>query len=379
MQSNPNNPVESLPARPQLFVDGQESASLGSNLLNLWVEETTAGGARCEAVFTNWGPAAGRAGFIYFDRTTLDFGNHLSVRIGAQNDIEIFAGRITAIEARYPESKPPEIMIRAEDRLQDLRHTRRTRTFEDVHDRDVIEHIAAEHGLGAVVDIDGTTHRILAQVNRSDLDFLQDRLRAIDAELWTEGDTLHAQARSRRNAGEVTLVYGATLKGFAVLADLSGQSTSLTVSGWDVNAKAPIEFDAGEAAIQAELDGAESGSSILEDSLGPRAETVVDRAPHDQVEAEVLAEAEYRRQTRRFLTGRGVCAGDGPLRVGTRLTLQGLGELFEGTYYVTQVRHSFTNQDGFLTQFSVERPGLGKESQSDAATTKISFRPGRQR
>ncbi|HUF38123.1 MAG TPA: hypothetical protein VMN57_06345 [Anaerolineales bacterium] len=377
MQSNPNNQVDLLPARPRMFIDGQEYDSLGSDLLNLWVEETTAAGSRCEAVFTNWGPAARGAGFIYFDRETIDFGNHLSVRVGGMDDIQIFAGRITAIEARYPDSKPPEIMVRAEDGLQALRHTRRTRTFEDAQDRDVIEHIAAEHGLGADVDIDGTTHRVLAQVNRSDLDFLQDRLRAIDAELWVEGDTLHARARSRRNAGEVTLVYGATLKGFAVLADLSDQCTKLTVSGWDVDAKAPIEFDAGGSAIQAELDGGLSGSSVLKGALGTRTETVVDRVPHDQAEAEVLAEAEYRRRARRFLTGSGICEGDGRLRVGTHLTLQGLGDLFRGTYYVTQVRHVFTNQDGWQTHFSVERPGLGKEQKDNAATTKISIRPSR--
>ena len=114
-------------------------------------------------------------------------------------------------------------------------------------------------------------------------------------------------------------------------------------------------------------------------ALGPRVESVVNRLPHNQEEAGVLAEAQYRMRAWRFLTGRGVCDGDGRLRMGTHLTLQGLGGLFDGTYYVTQVRHSFSNQDGFVTQFSVERPGLGKEIKSDAAATKISFRPGQQR
>ena len=380
MKSNPGNPIEILSVRPQFFVEDQEIDRLAADLLNVSVEETNAGGSRCEAIFANWGSVGGAADFIYFDRKILDFGKRFSVRAGAkETGIEIFTGRITAIEARYPDSRPPEIMVLAEDGLQDLRRTRRTRTFEEIDDRNLIQLIAGEHGLPADVDVDGPVHRALAQVNRSDLDFLRARVQAIDAELWFEAGALHAQARSRRNAGAVTLAYGEKLRHFAVTADLAEQCSLLTVSGWDVNAKESIASEASEAAILAELDGAQSGSSVLANALGPRIESVVDLVPHSQEEAGTLAEAQYRMRARRFLTGRGVCEGDGRLRVGTHLTLQGLGGLFNGTYYVTQVVHSFTNQDGFVTQFSVEGPGLGKEIKSDAAATKISFRPGQQR
>lgn len=166
-----------------------------------------------------------------------------SVRAGANSaGIELFTGRIMAIEARYSDNRPPEIMVQAEDRLQDLRGTPRTRTFDEIDAAALIAHIEAENGLAADVDVDGPVHRVLAQVNRTDLDFLHDRVRAVDAELWVEGDTLHAQARSRRNAGTVALAYGDRLKQFAVSADLSDQCTGLTVSGWDVDAKETILY-----------------------------------------------------------------------------------------------------------------------------------------
>jgi hypothetical protein len=68
MENNPGSQIGLVSARPQFFVEGQEVGRLGSDLLKLVVEETVDGGARCEAVFTNWGPAGGAAGFIYFDR-----------------------------------------------------------------------------------------------------------------------------------------------------------------------------------------------------------------------------------------------------------------------------------------------------------------------
>ena len=90
--------------------------------------------------------------------------------------------------------------------------TRRSRTYEESSDADAVRFIASKHGLKPQVDMDGPTHAVLAQVNQSDLAFLRERARAVDAEVWVEGDTLHAQARARRNAGKVSLEYGRTLR-----------------------------------------------------------------------------------------------------------------------------------------------------------------------
>jgi phage protein D len=349
-------------ARPSLLLDGQEEAGLGDGLLTLLVEETTEGLFRCEATFGNWGTANGGVDFLYFDRRVLDFGRSLAVQVGeGETEAQIFEGRIMALEAHYPQSRPPEIMALAEDRFQDLRMTRRTRSFEDVTDSDVVQQVASQHGLQSDIDVNGPSHRVLAQVNQSDLAFLRGRARAIDAEVWIEGNTLHAQARGRRDAGDVTLTHGLGLIEFTVLADLAGQCSSLTVSGWDVAAKESIEYEATPSAISAELNGHQSGSSVLSSAIGERAESIVHMVPRTLQEAQFLAEAHYRAKVRRFVAGRGVAEGDGRIRVGAHVTLQGLGALFDGEYYVTQARHTFTAQDGYRTYFSVERPGLGRE------------------
>src|SRR6185312_16453743 len=106
----------------------------------------------------------------------------------------IFKGKIMALEAIFPEGQSPEISVLAEDRFQDLRMTRRTRTFSDVSDADVIKQIATDHGLTPEVNIPGPTYKVLAQVNQSDLAFIRDRARSVDAEVWMTGNTLHAKA-----------------------------------------------------------------------------------------------------------------------------------------------------------------------------------------
>jgi hypothetical protein len=68
----------------------------------------------------------------------------------------------------------------------------------------------------------------------------------------------------------------------------------------------------------------------------------------------------FKRRARRFLTGRGVAEPSAKLRVGTTAKLGGLGALFSGEYYVVAVRHVFDGLHGLRTEFSVERPGMGR-------------------
>jgi hypothetical protein len=361
MATNGAAPTAYYASRPRLRLNGELVQELGESMLqSLLVEESTQGLFRCEASFINWGPKDDQVGYLFFDRRTLDFGKTLAVEFGPPGAAgPIFAGRISGLEASFPAGQPPEFLVLAEDRFQDLRMERRTRTFEDMTDADVIRQVASQHGLTAQVDIDGPTHRLLAQVNQSDLAFLRERAAATDAELWLDDRTLYVQARSRRSHGGVTLTYGSDLYEFSVLADLAHQRTAVRVSGWDVAAKQAIDVEAGSSVIQAELNGGRGGSSLLPAALAPRTERMALDVPLTREEAQALADAHYRARARGFVRGQGLTDGNPRLRVGTAVDLRNVGPLFDGPYYVTLARHSFDLLHGYRTAFHVERPGIG--------------------
>lgn len=350
-----------ISARPLISVAGRDSSSLSEGLISLAVVEQSQGLYRCEATFGNWGTAGGSLDFLYFDRRLLDFGKEFAVKLGAGTSAPaIFTGRITGLEGSFPEGRGPQITVLAEDRFQDLRMTRRTRSFAQVSDADVIRQIAADHGLRADVTLSGPTHAVLAQVNQSDLAFLRDCVRAIDAEIWMERDTLFARAHSGRTTSPLTLRYNADLREFSVLADLAHQRTGVTVSGWDVAGKRQIKAEATDAAIRAELSNDLSGAQILGDALGGRKEALVHTVPLTAQEAESAANAYFCMTARRFLTGRGTANPDARLRVGASVDLRDLGPLFSGTYYLSAVQHLFDDARGLRTEFVAERPGLGR-------------------
>jgi phage protein D len=343
-------------AAPTLTIAGEDKPELAAQLLELAIDEDTLGLYRCEAEFGNWGSVGGRIGFRYFDRTLLEFGRPFAVELG---DLRLFDGRIMAVHAAFPEGAPPRIRVLADDRLQDMRMTRRTRTFADVTDGDVIRTIASDHSLTPEIDASGPTHKVLAQVNQSDLAFIRERASAVDAEVWVEGSTLRVKKRAARGAGALPLTWQHQLREFEVTADLAGQRTSVAVSGWDVAAKEAIRAEAGAGAIGAELGSDTSGVSILE-RLAGRKENLAHLAPATAGEAQAAAEAFFRMSARRFVTGRGVAESSAGLRVGARVDVKEVGPLFSGTYTVTAVRHRFDTARGIRTEFEVERPGIGQ-------------------
>ncbi len=348
------------PARPTFQVDGQAQPGLSEGLQELLVEETSAGLSRCEVTFANWGPKGNAAGYLYFDRNVLEFGKSMKINIGGGDGAgQIFQGRVMGIEGRFLRDRPPEVLVLAEDRLQDLRMTRRTRSFENISDSDLFQQVASQYGLQTNIDVTGPTYKVLTQVNQSDLAFLRERARAVDAELWVDDKTLNVKSRNLRKTSDVTLTYAQGLHEFSVLADIAGQVSSFTVSGWDVAGKQSIKFKATDSALSSELNGDSGGSLVLGQAIGQRDQQIVHDLPFTSQEAQTLAEGDYRRTARRFVTGTGVAEGDSRLRVGTKLQLEGIGPIFEGAYYITASRHVFDGNNGYRTHFSVDRPGIG--------------------
>jgi phage protein D len=344
--------------RPKVFVGGTENSQLSAEMMRMQICEDTTGLYRCETNFGNWGPVNGsNADFLYFDRRTLDFGKDFQIKLESDS---IFQGKIMGLEAAFPEGQSPEITVLAEDRFQDLRMNRRTRTFSDVSDGDVINQIATDHGLSPSVDLNGPTYKVLAQVNQSDLAFIRERARAVDAEVWMDGNTLNAKTHTGRQGEDLKMTYGNQLHEFTVLADLAMQRTSVAVNGWDVSNKSALQYEATDSVISSELNGDTSGVSILQSALGARKEALAHTVPLNHDEAQHEAESFFKMSARRFVVGHGVAETDAKLRVGAKVNLEGLGPLFTGKYYVAEVKHIFDLAKGLRTEFRAERLGIGK-------------------
>ena len=168
-------------------VGGVEIPELAAALVELDVATKENEPARCTACFT-----ALPGGGDVLDRQILDFGGWIKVSRGGTR---LFSGRIVALGLRCPATAPPILQVVAEDALLGLSGVRRTRTFTDVSDTDILYRIASDHGLQADVELSGPTMKTVAQVATTDLDFLVERMQRLDARVWVEDSTLYVRHR----------------------------------------------------------------------------------------------------------------------------------------------------------------------------------------
>ncbi len=350
---------------PELRVAGRTRAELARDLAWLRVDEDIDGMKRLRAVLIAMGPRAGERveGLNWLDGRMLDFGGELTVAMGPEaSRAQVFSGRISALELHLAQGRAPEVECHAEDRLMDLRMTRRFKTYENVSDADLARAIAAEHGLAAEVDVDGPTHALVQQWNQSDLAFLRERARRLAAELWIDGDRLCLATRERRARNRLTLIQGSTLFSARFSADLAQQRGNVGIGGYDDAGKRAIDEHAGADVVSAEARGNRHGVEVLRAALGDgHVSHRVRDVPLNDAEAAALARAAVLTRARRFVTVSGVAEGVPTLAVGSELTLERVGPLFEGDgYHVTRVGHQFDLTHGYRTHFEAERAWIGR-------------------
>jgi hypothetical protein len=349
--------------RPWLRIDGERADRLETDLLRLEVRADASGLARLEACFLNWdSPARGEAvDYVHFDRTAIDFGKRIAIAFTVEGREEtVFEGLVTAMGAAYPELRPPEFTLLAEDALLQLQMRVRTRLSEAMTDSDIAKRVAMEANLEASIGGDGACHRQLLQVNQDDLSALRERTG--DALIQMREGRLNITAVKDETEPPLALSRENQLIRFQVLADLACQRGEVRVHGWDVQAKAGIHGRAGTEAIRPEAGMGRLGPDVVREVFPEAALDLHQEAPSTVEEARHRADVEMRRRARRFVRGAGVTRGTPTLRVGSRVDLVDLGPWFAGVYVLTAVTHRFDAEQGYQTEFEAQRPELGDPS-----------------
>jgi phage protein D len=344
---------------PVFKVGGDVKGELARDVVRLEIEEATDGLKTLVLRLLAVGPQQNVAEeqLLYLDGKVLDFGKELEISIGPSDDARIvFKGLISAIEVAFTEGSEPHVIVFAEDKLMSLRMTRRMKTYENKSDADIAQAIAQEHGMEADAAADGPTYKVVQQWNQSDLAFLRERGRLIQAEIWLDDGKLCFKSRGNRTATTITLVQGNQLIDVQVRADLAHQRTKVMTGGFDANQRDRIEEKAGSEAIQAEISGGRTGPEVLQLAFGERVSYRLRQNPLAAGEAQAGAKAEMLRRCRGFVSVAGTTDGTPEMVVGSHLRLDRVGAPFNGDgYYVTQVRHTYDLEHGYRTHFEAER------------------------
>jgi len=349
-------------AIPTIQIDGQANDKVTAQLLSMQMTEQEAGMSSLELRFSNFGSfSTGLADLVFEDGAVLKLGAEVKVFAGeVSTPTEIFRGKITGLEGRFPMSGPPDLVVLAEDALQGARMMRRTKNWDSASLSDIARQVASNNGLTPVLDGLDTSIGDQQQNNESDLHFLRRLLARYDADLQIVGAELHASPRSQAQRNQIEIDLNSQLKQVRVIADLSHQVSQVTAAGWDYQQGQAINATSQTTSFGP--GSGQSGSQLLLQALSWRSEHLGQFSSMNQQEMQALVDAEYAQRTRTFVVANGVAEGNPNLRIGSYLKLNGLGPRFSNTYYTTSTVHRFDTQGGYETRFRAECAYLGGSS-----------------
>jgi phage protein D len=348
--------------RPVVAIDGQRFERVDELLLALDMREQEGGLSALELRFSNIASDAdGGAGYAFEDESEIKLGSTVTVATGDLSDPqEIFRGVITGLEAEFLESAPPELVVLAEDRLQQARMARRTAVYRDMSVADIARQMARRLSLQPQVNGLGATSGTWVQLNESDLAFLRRLLRQLDADVQIVADRLEVAPVSAVQRRVIAMELFQDLRSVRFIADLSHQVTEVTSGGWNPVTGQSVS-GRGEGSHLGPGRG-RRGATLLRQALGARSEHVGHIAVTTDAEAQGLADAVFDQRARGFVTAEGTAAGHPAIRVGSHLQLRGVSARFENSYYVVRTHHRYDLQGGYMTDFTAESAALGEPS-----------------
>ena len=354
MSQRPISPSAVYSARPTVQIDQQSYATVSELLIGMDVTEQEGGLSTLQLRLSNVASdPGGEASFAFEDGAVVTLGKSITVYAGpVSSPMEIFRGTITGVEAEFREEGPPELLVLAEDAAQLARMARRTTTHDDRSIADVAREVANRLGLQPVVTGFSEHVGTWVQINESDLAFLRRLLARYDGDVQVVGTELHVSPRQDVQRGTVELHMHSQLRSVRALADLAHQTTKVTVAGWDVGQGARLTAE-GTGTHRGPGEGT-TGAEWLSRASIERTEHIGHVAVRTRDEAQAVADSVFDQRARRFVCLEGTADGNPAIRVGTHVTITGIGPRFSNTYYVTRASHCFDLEVGYRTRFEAE-------------------------
>jgi phage protein D len=348
--------------RPVVEIDGQASDKVNELLLAFEMREQEGGLTALELRLSNIASDAdGGAGFAFEDESELRLGSRISVAAGDVSEPQaLFRGVITGIEAEFPETDPPELLVLAEDKLQYARMLRRTQTYRDMSVADIANEIGQRLNLQTQVSGLSSPSGTWVQLNESDLAFLRRLLRRFDADLQVVEERLEVAPISEVQREVIEMELFHDLRSVRFVADLAHQVTAVTSAGW--NPLTGQAVSGRSSGVNLGPGRGRRGAALLQEAIGERVEHVGHILVTTDDEAQALADTVFDQRARRFVCAEGTATGHPSIRVGTHLQLGGISPRFENTYYVVSTHHRYDVRQGYMTDFKAESSALGEAS-----------------
>lgn len=288
----------------------------------------------------------------WLEDATFQEGKKVEIFFGERPPAKLLSGKIAGLEPDLDTSNP-SLVVRGYDLSHKLYRGRHRRSFTQVTASDLARRLAGEAGLSpGTIDSTSDVHEYVFQNNETNAEFLLKWARRYGFELYVEETSLHFRKPSP-NGSPVRLAWGENLRSFRPRLSTAEQVNEVEVRGWDPKQKREVTGRASRGQGAPEIGIAQPGASIAQQAWGEAKVAIVDEFVRSPAEAEALAQATLDELASVFVEAEGTCDANADIVPGRQVQIEGVGNRFNGKYYVTQVTHYWSKEQGMITHFTV--------------------------
>jgi uncharacterized protein len=297
--------------------------------------------------------------------------------VAGDDDTPVFKGELVGLEPVYKANGENVVIVRAFNRLHRLSRSRKSKTYVQQNDQQIVQAVAGQHGLSPKCGDAASqiTHEHIYQHNQTDLEFLRVRAARLGYEVWVEDKELYFDAPDPAKDSGIKLRYGDAessqsagavfVKRFAPRLSSARVLEEVTVRGWDPSKKEEI---VGKFTAPGSKLGKTAAHSATKQTFSDIKSFEVDHPIYSVDEAKKIAEAKVSEATMGYITGDGECRGTPKIKPGVVITItvngDNAGDRFNGKYMVVGATHKYTHAKtgdtgGYVTGFRVSRDAEG--------------------
>lgn len=268
-------------------------------------------------------------------------GKNIEVMMGYHNDdISVFKGIIIQHSNKITESKC-ELVIECRDKAVKMTIVKKNKHYNDVSDSDVAEEIITKYALEADVESSSIVHKDLVQLETNDWDFILSRMDMI-GKICIVSDGKISFKKPDFNASPVLdVLFGATILSYNAEIDARNQIKTLAAATWDFSEQAITETNADEPSITTEPGNISNND--LNDVLDIEDYKLLHSGKLAQEELQAWADAKLMKQRLSKITGTVKFQGYPQLQPADFITLNGVGDRFNGPVFINAIKHEYSN------------------------------------
>lgn len=267
-------------------------------------------------------------------------GNEIEIKIGYRNDnLTLFKGIVVSHSNKITTNNA-ELLVECKDKAVKLTVGKKSKHYENVTDSDIAEEIIDKYALEKDVESTPLQHKDLVQFNTTDWDFMVSRMDVIGRLCLVEDGKIIIRKPVLAAPSVLDVLYGATILEYHAEIDARTQYSEIKSRTWDFSNQEIAEDTA-------DIPGMDETGNLTLENLASVIDLDSNLLIHSgNLPTEAVKEWANAKMLRsRLAKVRGMVKFQGfpDVNPGSVITLNGVGQRFNGPVFVCGVKHDYSN------------------------------------